>query len=584
MRHPHRLLAAGFTLLPLLAIPLLAQEPAPTPPKREKPLVRAVLHSYGRVERRARELAEEAGRPGVEAFALGLLEGFLQAPAGGFAGLDRTRPIQAAVASPNLLGIPRVVVTVPVADRAAAEQTLRAIFPETVTEGDALRLQGGPTNLAARFDAASATLAVALTLDALTSVDTSLPDEAGGDAGGPDLVIRWDADATRRQFAQEWRTARDELRTSLRDARAGFLDEAANNPVERAARETFYDLLTRSLEQGADDFASLDWSLTIDPAGWETTLSARMRAGSPSAVFLDRIGSPEIAMPAPAPDALARVEGAVGLTDELRTLARAVLEASRSGLTTKEDPAPEPDETRQQAEQVLGGFRRLLAQPALAFTVDIASDTATPEVTGCLLLVGAGPITDTWLEQLSRLKPVVTRDVARHGETAIHRIAGIPAGTADAATETQAALHVAAEGDYLAAGPSVDAVKRQLDRLRARASRTESTPVDPAPAGSVLRSGTLARVDVFASRLLRGAWANASFVDTGDPAVRRFLDRLTAEVEQPLSVDLRSGGSALSLRVALPGQLVRAVLAAVGERLPRGTEQKEATPAPGREQ
>jgi hypothetical protein len=550
MHRSARLAAAGLALLPLLAAPALAQETEPKSPKREKPLVWAAIRSYGRLEQRLREHVELAKRPGFEKVLLGSLEMQL----GGLGGLDKERPIHAALAAPNILGVPRVVVTLPVADQAAAEKSLRSIFPETIAEGDALRLQGGPTNLAARFEAADATLRIGLTIDALTTVDATLPEGLWENAGGPDLVVHWDADETRNRYADVWKEVRNQWAQAVEEARRQ-LDESAGDS-SRAPLLAATDQVSRAILCVADDFAGLELRLTLAPDGWETVLAARMRPGSASATFLGQIGRPVGALPPPAPDAWIHAEGAWAMTGEIQTALRNGLSGSikkdLEEVATRTDLTNEQRRVeRDKAERVLRLLENWIAQPAMGLSIDLIGSPRTPRIEASILRADAPAALEDWLALLPLTDHRVDRDVAKHGETAVHRFAKrSPTPAADPSSPAIEALYASAEKGCIHVGAAPESVKRLLDRQRVADGKT--SPSDTA----------LARLDLYLGRYVQ---ANGTDVlDSANPALGQALVKQPAENEQPIRLELKAAGGSATFRLAIPGSLIRLVMEEAG--------------------
>jgi hypothetical protein len=508
---------------------LLAQEEAAK--ERQKVPLWLAARSFHRLEQRFREGVRLLDLPGLDVVAIG----YVLSVAGGLEGLDRERPfaigvwaLDEAFEAFEVAKLPELIASVPCADEEAMLATLGKLFKSQRREGELVLLEEGPkgARLFARFEAEASRLVLSSRRDALADVDASLPAGLFPESGGPDLVLRLDAELL------------------------GFDPDWSRRAPEAAGPED-------PIRQFARDLRFLELSLALPPREWTIELRAEMRPGSRSALDLEA--------------QLARPSRVAALFDPRALFAGMAgvrwSEAARRFPAQLREFAPELEaagELGRRERELLFGLIDLLHASFAQGSAEVAFEVGAE--TSLTLWAPAGEATDRdLLEFLGKLEgrldgeAELRRAVDEHQGKAIHSLRFAEASP-DVSKGRLAAppLLLALDGGFVVCqietseGGS-EGLKAVLDRIRARGE---------APAG---KSDVLFQLRFSLGALIRMKLELFPDWELG-PVERAWMEKL-ARVREPALFEVAARKQGIAFRLRLPGALVKALGALAAEEL-----------------
>jgi len=569
LRRVYAILVVLLTLSPVLA--------GAAETGKERPVAWLALRSYQRLEQRLREFSTMAKTPGLADMLLGMV----QLQLAGLGGLDRQRPLGVVVPTVSLSDKPPVAVVVPYTERDAILQTLRGFFPQSIIEdGGRLSLQGGPIPAFGRLDTQASTLIVSTSPEVVQGFDVSLPaDLFGAQEGGPDLVLRVDVDAVKQRLDVAWKAMLAGMEQFWQAALQKAAEDKAVSPADQAAMTAYMAMTQKGLRQFLDDLFLGETRLTLAPTGWVLDLETKMRPGSVSAAFLNAQAghtSRAAQLFAPGSSTLLRLVYNVRMTDSLRqetvTLLPALRQMLESRLTALPDLTPEQ---RTAGTQAIATYFSLLeqwyAQKELETAAEMRLQDTNFELTGWLPFAESRRALSSILDIVEQIPLLtgnaaakVTRDVAQHQGTALHRIA-LPT---DNAPELPKTAFVAAQGDWLTfhLGTSPAPLQGLLDRARDLASQAPT------------QTDALMHMELFLTPMLQLGMSKGQ-MGSQDPMTQALIEKLRQGPNEPFLMDVLTRHDAATVRATFPGPLIQSVAEVMGQQITQqlrgGGEKKE---------
>jgi hypothetical protein len=541
-----------------------------------RPVAWLALRSYQRLEQRLREISTMAKTPGLADMMLGMV----QLQLAGLGGLDRQRPIGVVVPTVSLAEQPPVAVVLPYTERDAILQTLRSFFPQSLVEdGGRLSLQGGPMPAFGRLDAQANVVIVSTAPEIATSFDVALPaDLFGTQEGGPDLVLRVDVDALKQQLDTTWNALLAGLEQSWQAALQNAAEDKAVSPADQAAMTAYMAITQKGLRQFLEDLFLGEIRLSLAPTGWLLDVETKMRPGSASAAFLNAQAghmSRATQLFAPGAGALLRLVYNVRMTDALRQDTMALFPALRQMLESRLAalPALTQEQHRVGTEAIATYFSLLeqwYAQKELEAAAEMRVQGTGFELTSWLPFTESARALSALLDIVEKIPlfmgeatAKVTRDVAQHQGTALHRI-DLPTNDNP---ELPNAVFVAAQGAFLAfhLGSAPPPLQGLLDRMRQSATQA---PV---------QTDALMHMEMFLVPMLQLGMSKGQ-VGNQDPMSQALLEKLRQGPDEPFRMDVLTRHDAATVRTTFPGVLIQSAAEVMGQQITQqmrgGGEQK----------
>lgn len=560
------ILLAGWLLL----LPALGQAQAPRP-TTTPPLAWLGLQSYQRLEQRVRSFAAQAQTPAIADLALGML----QLQLGGLQGLDRQRPVGLVVPTLPSGPAPAFAVSLPYTDHKALLSALRAMFPQSTSQGNVLEFKakaGSQATVAfGRVDDSTRTLLIAPTRDALQGLNAALPADFFGTAdGGADVVVRIDADTARQRHQTEWKQLLNGLDHSLSQTQQEATQKATT-AAERVLLAAYMAMVQQQMRQFLTDLSRAEGRITLAPEGWVFALETQVRPGSPSAVwFPQQPQRPSRAATLLSPEATMRTTYVLTMTDDLRRTIKTLLQNGRQVAQTQlaAETALPPTQREAMAAALPQLFQvpeSWLAQEHLDMAFEMPSQSpAEVAMTGWIIVPDSGKTLHEILNAVDKLSPLnanpapLTRNVMQHRQTPIHRL---ELSTLKTTTGGAQYVFVAAQGELLTfhVGTAPEPLLRLLDRLHTPPVR------EPVPMTAVGQS------ELFLAPLFQANLANIpdkTSAETMAPIMTKLRD-----VRDPIRIDVTTRPNTATMRYVIPGSLVQLGAESLKEVLMQGMQE-----------
>lgn len=544
------LVIAVFICLPVLAY------------TAEKPVAWLALRSYQRLEQRLRDFSTMAKTPGLADVLLGMV----QLQLAGLGGLDRQRPLGLMVPTMNVSETPPVAVLLPYTDTEAIIQTLRGFFPQTmVEEGGRLSLQGGPMPAFGHLDTATKTLVVANTPEVTKGFDVGFPSDLfGPQDGGPDLVLRVDIESVKQRLDTAWQSMLTGLERVWQDAAQQAAQAPGATAADQEALNAYMQLMYKTVRQGLDDLWRSELRLTLAPTGWVVDLEARMRPGSSSATLLNQqAGHVSRASHLFTPEAALRLIYSARMTDTLRQELTSLMPALRQMLDTRlAAMAALTPEQREAGSKAITTYFHSLEQWWSQKDLESMAEMRLAEATGVQLtswgsLPGGANMLGALLDVIEKIPlfngnapAKVSRNIAQHRGTAIHRVELPQTGTPDVPSQ----VFLAAPDHHFTfhLGASPEPLNGLLDRLPTLASQP---PV---------QTDAMFRMELFLAPFLKLA---ASKGQLRDPLGKALVERLQQGPNEPILAEVLTRQDSATLRYTTPGPMVQGVAEVAGQHM-----------------
>jgi hypothetical protein len=541
---------------------------------KARPVAWLALRSYQRLEQRLREVATMAKTPGLADMLLGMV----QLQLAGLGGLDRQRPIGVVVPTVSLSDKPPLAVVVPYTERDTMLQTLRSFFPQTIVEnGTKLSLQGGPMPAFGHIDAQASVLVVSTVPEVVQGVDVTLPaDLFGMQESGPDLVLRVDVDTMKQQMDAAWKGMLAGMEQFWQEALQKGAEQQGLSATEKEAMAAPVELMQKGMRQFLDDLLLGESRLTLTPTGWVFDLETRMRPASASAAFVNaQAGHTSRAAQSFTPGALLRFVENLRMTDTLRQHMLALVPASRQMLEAKLAAMPGlSQEQRDAGTQAIATYVKLTEQWYAQKEIEVAAEIRLQNGTGLEVhgwgsLPASTGVLNALLDVAEKIPVLgatplkVTRKVAAHRDTALHRLELPPSGP----PELPHTVFMAAQGDVLAFhfGNSPAPLQGLLDRVRTFSSQAPT------------KTDALLHIELFLAPLLQLSKSKGQ-MGSRDPMSQALIDKLQKGPDEPFLMDLLTRQDAVTLRHTFPSTLIQAAAEIMGQQITQqlrgGGEQK----------
>jgi hypothetical protein len=400
--------------------------------------------------------------------------------------------------------------------------------------------------------------------------------------GGPDLILRVDVDAVKQQLEVAWQAMLAEIEQFWQAALQKAVADQALSSADQVTLTASLTMMQKGLRQFLEDLFLGEMRLTLAPAGWMLDVETKMRPGSPSAAFLNAQAgrtSRAAQLFAPSPSAFLRFVYNVRMTETLRQEATALSPALRQMLEARLTALPGLTQKQSTAgmEAIATYFsllERWYTHKELEVAAEMRVQDTSFELTGWLPFVESRRALHSLLtiaEQVplwtDNATAKVTRDVAQHQGTALHRLE-VP-GT-DRPDVPNSAF-VAAQEPFLTfhLGNTPAPLQGLLDRMRAL-----TTPVPT-------QTDALLHMELFLAPMLQLGLSKGP-MDSQDPINQALFDKLRQGPNEPFVMDLLTRQDAATLRATFPGVLIRSAAEVMGQQITqqlRGSGEKKGSGA-----
>ncbi|MGE3541876.1 MAG: hypothetical protein AB7N91_31205, partial [Candidatus Tectimicrobiota bacterium] len=334
--------------------------------------------------------------------------------------------------------------------------------------------------------------------------------------------------------------------------------------ADQEAMTAYMQTMQRGIRHSLDDLVRGEIRLTLAPTGWNLDLESRMRAGSPSATFLNQQARhASRAAQLFSADAALRMVSHVRLTETIREETKALLPRFRTMLDSRlaalPDLTPQQREAGQKAtETYLGLMDKWLGQKEAESALEVhLPDVANISLTSWTPFPDSASSMEAILAMFEHIPlltgqtaATVSRNMLQYRDTALHRLE-LPTSQSPA---PPGSMFLAAPNNYLTFhfGASPEPLKGLLDRIQSTAAQAP-TPTD-----------ALFRLELFLAPLLKLAAQQGAIQN---PAAAILAERVQQGPQEPLLLELLTPQDSATLRYTTPGPVVQAVAEVAGQHI-----------------